>query len=78
MLLVGRLEISALKLVARVTLIQADQETVAEQFPELFKGLWQMTGEYHIKLQSNATPFTLTSPRRIAIPLTPQVEKELQ
>ena len=46
---------SALKLVARVPLIQADRETVAKQFPELFKGLGQMTGKYHIKLQSNVT-----------------------
>ena len=53
--LVGRLSISALKLVARVPLIQADRETVAKQFPELFKGLGQMTGKYHIKLQSNVT-----------------------
>lgn len=61
--LVGRPAISTLKLVAKVTLIQADQDEVAEQFPELFKGLGQMTGEYQIKLQPNMTPFALTNPR---------------
>ena len=66
--LVGRPAISALKLVARVNLIQADREAVAEQFPELFKGLGQMTGEYQIKIQPNIMPFALTTPRRIAIP----------
>ena len=76
--LVGRPAISKLNLVARVILIQADREAVAEQFPELFKGLGQMTGEYQIKLQPNATPFALTTPRRIAIPLRPQVKTELE
>ena len=61
--LVGRPAISALNLVARVTLIQANQKEIAEQFPDLFKGLGQMTGEYHIKLQPNTTPFALTTPR---------------
>ena len=75
--LVGRPAISALKLVARVNLIQADREAVAEQFPELFKGLGQMTGEYQIKIQPNTIPFALITPRRIAIPLRPQVKTEL-
>ena len=76
--LVGRSAISALKLVARVNLIQADREAVAEQFPELFKGLGQMTGEYQIKIQPNIMPFALITPRRIAIPLRPQVKTELE
>ena len=37
-----------------------------------------MTGEYHIKLQSNTTPFALTTSRRIAIPLRPQVKTEFE
>ena len=76
--LVGRPAISSLNLVARVTLIQGDQETITKQFPELFEDLGQMTGEYHIKLQPHTTPFALTTPRRIAIPLRPQVKEELQ
>ena len=76
--LVGRLAISCLNLVARVTLIQADQATIAKSFPQLFKGLGQMTGEYHIKLQPCTTPFALTTLRRIAIPLRPRVKEELQ
>ena len=67
--LVDRPAISSLNLVARITLIQSDQETITKQFPELFEDLGQMTGEYHIKLQSHTTPFALMTPRRIAIPL---------
>ena len=48
--LVGRPANSSLNLVARVTLIQGDQETIIKQFPELFEDLGQTTGEYHIKL----------------------------
>ena len=77
--LVGRPAISALNLVARVTLIQANQKEIAEQFPDLFKGLGQMTGEYQIKLKPNTTPFALlTTPRQIATPLRPQTKQELE
>ena len=76
--LMGRPAISALKLVTRVNLIQADREAVAEQFPKLFKGLGQMTGEYQIKIQPNTMPFALTTPGRIAIPLRPQVKTKLE
>ena len=53
--LVGRPAISSLNLVARVTLIQADRATIAKSFPQLFKGLGQMRGEYHIKLLPHTT-----------------------
>ena len=76
--LVGRPAISTLNLVSRVTLTQAGQTEIAEQFPELFKGLGQMTGKYQIKLQPKTTPFALITPRLIAIPLKPQVKKELE
>ena len=76
--LVGRPAISSLNLVARVTLIQVDRATIAKSFPQLFKGLGQMTGEYHIKLLPHTTPFALMTPRRIAIPLRPKVKEELR
>ena len=62
LLVIEGLAISALNLVARVTLIQADQKEIAEQFPELFQGLGQITGKYQIKLQPHTTPFALTTP----------------
>ncbi|GBO28532.1 hypothetical protein AVEN_98797-1 [Araneus ventricosus] len=39
------------------------------KFPELFKGLGVMKGYYSIKLKPGAIPFTITSPRRVPIPL---------
>ena len=42
------------------------------------QGLSSMEGAYHIKLQPNAEPFALSTPRRIALPLLPKVKQELE
>lgn len=42
------------------------------------KGLGKLEGEYTIKLMNNAKPYTLTTPRRVAIPLLPRVKVELE
>lgn len=73
--LLGRPAIEALNLIARVKSIST--EKVAVQFPNLFKGLGKLGGEYTIQLREGVRPFTLSVPRRVAIPLTKQVEKEL-
>ena len=75
--LVGRPAMSSLNLVARITLIQTDRDTIVNKYPQLLP-LGQMTGEYRIKLQPHTTPFALTTPRRIAIPLRPRVKEELE
>ena len=46
--------------------------------PKVFTGLDCMPGEYEIKLREEVTPFNLTTPRRIPIPLLPRVETELK
>ena len=78
--LVGRPAIQSLNLVSRIEVVQtsSEQERIIHKFPELFTGLGSMKGKYHIKLKSDATPFILTTPRRIAIPLQPKVKAELQ
>ena len=37
-----------------------------------------MKGAYHIDLKADATPFALTVPHRVAIPLMEEVKTELQ
>ena len=37
-----------------------------------------MERAYHIKLQPEAEPFALSTPRRIALPLLPKVKQELE
>ncbi|GBN61794.1 Transposon Ty3-G Gag-Pol polyprotein [Araneus ventricosus] len=47
------------------------------KFPELFKRLGVMKGCYSIKLKPGATPFAITSTRRVPIPLLKQTKAEL-
>uniref|UniRef100_A0A3B3HH25 Gypsy retrotransposon integrase-like protein 1 n=1 Tax=Oryzias latipes TaxID=8090 RepID=A0A3B3HH25_ORYLA len=68
----------ALQLVARVENIILDSTaTVKREFPRLFSGLGKMEGEYNIVLKPNAQPFSLSTPRRISLPLMPKVKEEL-
>ena len=77
MSLLGRPAIEALGLVTRVNAIES-QENLIAKYPELFKGLGTLKGEYHIKHKQEAKPFTLSTPRRVALPLLPKVQAELQ
>ena len=53
-------------------------DNVVEKFPRLFEGLGKLKDNYSIKLQNNCQAYALTTPRRVAIPLLPKVEAELQ
>ena len=75
--LLGRPAIEALGLVARVGEVQQEQNP-EQLFPGLFTGLGKLQGEYTIKLRDGAKPFSLTTPRRVAIPLIPAVKTELE
>jgi len=48
-----------------------------QDFLNFFTGLGKLQGEYDIKLSSNATPFALTTPRRIPLRIMAQVKDEL-
>ena len=52
------------------------EETFMMRSPQLFSGL-RLQGEYDIKLYSDTTPFTLSTPRWIPLPLMDQVKPEL-
>ena len=73
--LIGLPAIEALELVHRVSSITSD---IPAKFPELFQGLGSLPGEYTIRLRDNAKPFTITTPRRVALPLLPRVKAELE
>ena len=47
------------------------------QFPELFTGLGKLQGNYHIWLKPGVKPYSLATPRCVAVPLLPEVKKEL-
>ena len=52
-------------------------DNIKQQFPKLFTGLKKLEGNYHICLKPGAKPYSLTTPRRVAVPLLPQIKKEL-
>ena len=77
--LLGRPAIQALGLVARVDTVALDSvERVKELFPKLFKGLGKMEGEYKIELKADAKPFSISTPRRIPLPLMSKVKMEVE
>ena len=78
--LVGRPAIEALDLVRRVAAISSNDEytrKIMAELPELFTVLGELKGEYHVRVKENTKPFTLTTPRRVAIPLRQKVKNEL-
>ena len=66
-----------LDLIVRIHALQEVDKFVV-RFPKLFQGLGTIEGEYCISLQEGAKPITLSTPRRIPLPLMPKVKLELQ
>lgn len=59
-------------------LAKVDAVDAIKEFPKLFQGLGRLEGNYHIKVKEEAELFSLTTPRRVAIPLMQPVKQELQ
>ena len=53
-------------------------EAVKQAHPGLFKEIGSLAGEYKIALKEKISPFALSVPRRVAIPLLPKVKQELE
>ena len=49
-----------------------------KQYPTLFQGLGKLEGEHTIHLKEGATPFCLTTPRRVPLPLMKKVQEEIK
>ena len=49
-----------------------------KKFPKMFSGLGTMNTTYKIKLKENAEPFSVSSPRRVPLPLLDSVKTELK
>ncbi|XP_064476235.1 uncharacterized protein K02A2.6-like [Ornithodoros turicata] len=47
------------------------------KFPELFRSLGKIPGEYVIRLQKNCTPFAIAAPRRVPFAMRTSVKTEL-
>jgi len=54
-------------------------ESFTEEFPTLFSGLGKIIGsDYHIRLDSTVSPFSVYVPRRVPYPLKPKVKSTLE
>ena len=60
--LIGCPAITALQLLCRVNTVDSIKQEVVSRFPQLFKGLGTIEGEYNIMLKQDATPNALSTP----------------
>ena len=76
--LLGLPAVEALQLVAKLDTVQDETVVVKEKFPSLFNGLGSISTEYTIRLKPGATPYALSTARKVPIPLREKVHAELQ
>lgn len=74
--LLGLPAIRALTLVKRVHTVQVGEDII-KCYPTVFKGLGKLTAPYKIELKPGATPYALSAPRRVPLPLRDKVRTEL-
>lgn len=75
--LLGLPAIRRLQMIPQLNSIDDAEKHFRSTYPEVFKGLGILKGEYKIKLRDNAAPHALSAPRRVAIPLRAKVKEEL-
>ena len=75
--LLGLLAITSLELLCRIDAVTCDSDTVHVRYAMLFKVLGTLGDKYTIKLKDNAIPYSLSTPRHVAIPLREKVKREL-
>ena len=71
------LKTNLLGLVCQLQEITCDSQTIQAKFPSLFKGLGTLGDAYTIKLTEDVFPYSLCTPRNVAIPLREKVKSEL-
>jgi len=65
--LLGLLAIASLSLLCKMDIASCDSGVIHARYPTLFKGLGTLGDDYTIKI--SATPYSLRTPRNVAIPL---------
>ena len=75
--LLGLPAITSLELLCRMDAVACDTDVVHTRYPTLFKGLGTLGDDYTIKVKDDATPYSLCTPRNVAIPLREKVKVEL-
>ena len=60
-----------------MTLMNSMPRISSKSYPSLFKGLGELEVEYRIKLIDEPTPFALTVPRKVPLPLLKKTKAEI-
>ena len=77
--LLGRPAIENLNILKWIYEIEEnDKFDPRKKYLNLFSGLGLMNITYQIKLQPGAQPYSLSCPRRVALPLRPKLKEELE
>ena len=83
--LLSRLESQNLNLINKIETINKFESKsedykgkITAKYPKLFKGLGQIAGEYSITLKDHSTPFALSVPRKVPLPLLSKTKAEIQ
>lgn len=77
--LAGRATIRQLNLISELNAVTTkSRNEIIERFPELFNKLGHIKGTYQIKLEDDAKPFSINTPRRVPIPLLSKVKNQLE
>ena len=74
--LLGKLAKKALELLTFLNGIKLDE--IIREFPILYTGLGRLKDSHTIKLKAGATPYALSVPRQVAVPLLPKVKLEIE
>ena len=75
--LLGLPAITSLGLLYRMDAVVCNTDAVHTKYPMLFKGLGTLGDKYTIKIKDDATPYSLCTPRNVAIPMREKVRQEL-
>ncbi|KAL6490042.1 hypothetical protein MHYP_G00003870 [Metynnis hypsauchen] len=77
--LLGLPAIETLNLVHRIDAVaQQNTPNLVAAYPSVFRGLGLLQEPYHIELEKDATPYALSTPRRVPLPLRDKVKEELE
>lgn len=76
--LLGGPAIKALNLLSKINSIEGRDHQYKKIFSKVFTGLGKLKHVYKIHLDKNAQPFSITTPRRLALPMKQKVQDELK
>ena len=73
--LLGKPAIEKLHILARIGSVKQSSQSTVDKFSRLFTGLGKLEGDYKIQLKEGAKPFSLSTPRRVSLPLMKPLKK---